>query len=458
MPEIKKMRADSTYLRIEWRALSSLKPNVRNPRSHSEKQIHQIAASIREFGFNNPILIDRHGQIVCGTGRFKAARLAGFEVIPTIRIDHLSEAQIRAYVIADNKVAINAGWDPEILALELQELSELDLPFDLEVTGFDTAEIDLLIDDPTKEQQDPLDDVPDKQDRAVSRIGDLWHLGPHKLICADALTPATYAAILVNERARVVFADPPYNVRISGHVSGLGSIRHREFAMASGEMESIDFIAFLSTIFRNISAVSIDGAIHFVCMDWRHISEIITAAKPVYSEMKNLCVWSKSNGGMGSFYRSQHELVFVFKVGTAPHVNTIELGRSGRYRTNVWTYPGVNTFRRGRLDELVMHPTVKPVALVVDAIKDCTRRGEIVLDPFAGSGTTIIAAEKSRRRARVVEIDALYADVSIRRWQKMTGNDAIHESSEKTFAQITEERLTTCASVSTPDNISEPRK
>jgi DNA modification methylase len=247
------------------------------------------------------------------------------------------------------------------------------------------------------------------------------------------------------ERARVVFADPPYNVPIDGHVGGLGSIKPREFAMACGEMSEAQFTNFLNTIFLNVAGVSLNGAIHFICMDWRHIGETLAAAKMVYSEFKNLCVWNKDNGGMGSFYRFKHELIFVFKVGTAPHLNAIELGRSGRYRTNVWDYRGVNTLRPGRLADLAMHPTVKPVALVIDAIKDCSRRGEIVLDPFGGSGTTIIAAEKSQRRARAVEIDPLYVDVAIRRWEKLTDGQATHGPSGHTFTKVAEERLSSSA-------------
>ena len=397
MPTNKAIRAQRENLRVEMLPVSTLKPNRRNARVHSPKQIHQIAR-FSEFGFNNPALIDGDDQIIAGHGRVEAARLLDIEKIPTIRIEHLSEAQMRAYVIADNKLALNAGWDPEILAIELQNLSVLDLSFDLEITGFETAEIDLLIDGPTKTQDDPLDHIPSIETDAVTSLGDLWILGPHSLLCADARDPSSYAILMREERARAVFADAPYNVPIDGHVGGLGLIKPREFAMACGEMSTAQFTHFLHTIFVNVAGVSLDGSIHYFCMDWRHMGELLAAAKTVYSELKNLCVWNKDNGGMGSFYRSKHELVFVFKQGTAPHVNTIELGRSGRYRTNVWDYAGVNTFRSGRLEDLAMHPTVKPVALVIDAIKDYSRRGEIVLDPFSGSGTTIIAAEKSHRR------------------------------------------------------------
>jgi DNA modification methylase len=433
-PRTRMVSAQFRNLRLEWRPVSALKPNPRNARIHSKKQIHQIAQSITEFGFLNPVLIDANDNLKVGHGRFEAAKELGWDLIPTICINHLSETQIRAYAIADNKLALKAGWDLEILAAEFQELFALDLPFDLEITGFETAEIDLLIDGPTKTQDDPLDHLPPVETAAVTRFGDLWRLGEHKLLCADARNSSSYSELMREERARVVFADPPYNVPIDGHVGGLGSIKPRNFAMACGEMSEAQFTHFLQRVFSNVADVSLDGAIHFICMDWRHLGEILAAGKAVYAELKNVCVWTKDNAGMGSFYRSQHELVFVFKKGTAAHVNTIELGGNGRYRTNVWAYRGANTFRPGRLEDLAMHPTVKPAALVLDAIKDCSRRGEIVLDPFSGSGTTIIAAEKSRRRARALEIDALYVDAAIRRWEKLTGSQAIHVLNGRTFA------------------------
>ncbi len=431
--------AGSNELRIEEREVDLLKSYPRNARVHSKKQIHQIAASIREFGFTNPILIDQADVIIAGHGRVEAARSLGLQSVPTIRIEHLSDAQKRAYVIADNKLALNAGWDRDILAIEFQHLSDLDLEFDIEITGFETAEIDLLADGPGKQpSDDPADWQPEAGTQAVSRLGDVWQLGEHKLLCGDARDPEAYTALLDDERARLLFADPPYNVPVDRHASGRGSIKHREFAMASGEMTASQFTNFLRTVFLNTVGSSLDGAIHFICMDWRHLNETLAASRNVYSELKSLCVWNKDNGGLGSFYRSKHELIFVFKVGTAPHINTIALGRGGRYRTNVWDYAGVNTLRRGRLDELEMHPTVKPVALVVDAIKDCSRRGEIVLDPFVGSGTTIVAAEKSRRRARAIEIDPAYVDVAIKRWQRLTGGTAFHSS--KSFAALAQER------------------
>jgi DNA modification methylase len=422
--------------------IDSLKPHPNNARLHSKKQIHQIAASIQEFGFTSPILIDQSNFIIAGHGRFEAAKLLGRTTVPTIRIEHLSEAQKRAYMLADNKLALKAGWDPEILANEFHYLSTIELNFDLEITGFETAEIDSFIDGPAaRSKKDIADRIPPIERVAVSRSGDIWNLGQHRLMHGDARSGDTYSKLIGSERIRLMFADPPYNVPINGHVGGLGSIKHREFAMASGEMSSAQFVEFLRTVLLSAAGVSVDGAIHFVCMDWRHLEEALLAGKLVYSELKNLCVWNNDNGGMGSFYRSKHELILVYKIGNAPHTNTIELGQHGRYRTNVWDYPGVNTLRAGRLTDLAMHPTVKPVALVIDAIKDCSHRNDLVFDPFAGSGTTIIAAEKSGRGARAIEIDGTYVDVAIRRWQEFTGAAAIHEAIGRRFDDVREERM-----------------
>jgi DNA modification methylase len=427
--------------RIEHLQISDLKPNPRNARLHSKKQLHQIAASIREFGFNSIVVIDEDGVILVGHGRVEAAKLAGLSTLPVLRMTHLTAEQKVGFSLADNKVALNADWDLEQVKLLLRELSALELNFDLEVTGFETAEIDLLIDGPTAlTKADRSDLVPEPQNQAVSRLGDLWDLGEHRLICADACDKAAYTELLNGEQVRLVFTDSPYNVPIDGHVSGLGAVKHREFKMASGEMTPAEFEHFLRTVFINMAEVSIDGAMHFICMDWRHMAEVMGAAAGIYSGLKNLCVWNKNNGGMGSFYRSKHELVFVYKVGTGPHVNTIELGKNGRYRTNVWDYAGVNTWRAGRDADLEMHPTVKPTALVIDAIKDCSRRGDIVLDAFSGSGTTIIASHKCRRRARAIELDPLYVDVAIRRWQTYTGEAATMAITGETFAEVEERR------------------
>ena len=429
-------------LKIEHLPPSELKPYARNARTHSPKQIAQIAASIRTFRFNNPVLIDKNNVIIAGHGRVEAAKLLGLDTVPVIRLEHLSEAEKRAYILADNRLAEKAGWDAEILAIELQNLIELDLDFDVAVTGFDMPEIDVLISglDATSQTPDPADAVPEVTGPAITRPGDRWQIGPHRLICADATSPESYQLLLDGERAQMVFTDPPYNVKIDGHVSGLGDVRHREFAMAAGEMSESQFTSFLRTTFANLVDVAADGAIHFIAMDWRHMVEVLEAGRGTFSELKNLCVWSKTNGGMGSLYRSQHELFFVFKSGSAPHINNVELGKHGRYRTNLWSYPGANSFSATRDDDLAMHPTVKPVALVMDAILDCSLRKDVILDAFAGSGTTLVAAHKTGRRGYGIELDPLYCDVIVRRMAKITKLEAVLRDTGQTFAAVAHQR------------------
>jgi DNA modification methylase len=424
-------------LKIAYKDPGQLRPRGRNPRTHTAKQIKQIAASIKEFGFINPILTDSADGIIAGHGRAEAAKLIGMSDVPTVRVDHLTPAQIRAYVIADNKLAENAGWNSELLTLELQELS-VELNFDVTVTGFETAEIDLLISELNEGAPDEADEVPeiDRTVPAVSRLGDLWRIGEHFLLCGDALNKNSYVKLLGSKKAQMVLIDPPYNVAISGNVSGLGKVKHREFAMASGEMSPHEFTKFLQTAFMHLADFSSNGSIHFIFMDWRHIRELLEAAEKPYSELKNLCVWAKTNAGMGSLYRSQHELVFVFKKGSAPHINNVELGRFGRHRSNVWHCPGVNTFGKDRDTELAMHPTVKPLALVADAILDCSKRGGIILDVFAGSGTTLIAAEKTGRRGYGIEIDPHYTDTIIRRFDEVYGLKAVHAESKLDFESL----------------------
>ena len=432
---------------IKHSSPSELKPYARNARTHSPKQIAEIAASIKAFGFNNPVLVDKDGGIAAGHGRVEAAKLLGIATVPTIRLDHLSDAQKRAYILADNKLAEKAGWDREILAIELQHLMEVDLDFDIVATGFELPEIDVLFGEleAKSAKADPADAVPEVEGPPVTRLGDLWQIGPHRLICGDATATDVYARLLAGEKAQMVFTDPPYNVPIDGHVSGLGANRHREFAMASGEMSEAEFTAFLTRVFNNLVDASDDGAIHFVCMDWRHIHEVLAASRGHYAALKNLCVWAKTNGGMGSLYRSQHELVFVFKVGTAPHINNVELGRNGRYRTNIWSYAGANAFSASREDDLAMHPTVKPVALVADAILDCSTRKGIVLDAFAGSGTTLVAAQKTGRYGYGIEFDPLYCDVILQRLAKITRTSPTHVETGKTFADMSQLRAADAA-------------
>lgn len=422
-------------LNIDERLVSQLKLNSRNARTHGKRQVEQIAASIREFGFNNPLLVDENDMVIAGHGRLEAARLLGRESVPVIRLAHLSAAQKAAFVIADNRLAELAGWNKETLSIELQSLLESDIGFSLSDIGFETAEVDFLLQvKESTDQPDPADQVIEEHfGPAVSRPGDVWLIGEHRLHCGDALLAASYKTLMDGELAQMAFTDPPYNVPVAGHVSGLGKARHDEFIMASGEMSEAEFTSFLSIAFREMASFTSDGSIHFVCMDWRHLFELLKAGRIAYSELKNLCAWVKSNGGMGSLYRSQHELVGVFKNGSAPHVNNVELGKHGRYRTNVWSYPGMNGFQSGRDELLALHPTVKPVAMVADAILDCSDRGTIVLDPFLGSGTTILAAERTGRRCYALELDPRYVDVALRRVRGITGIEPICAETGKAF-------------------------
>jgi DNA modification methylase len=442
---------------IEYVEVSRLRPCPRNARTHSRKQVRQIADSIRRFGFTNPVLIGDDGEIIAGHGRVEAAKLLRMDGVPSVRLSHLDAVQRRAYVIADNKLALNAGWDHELLAIELQAL--IDLDFGVEITGFSLAEVDLVLDEARDSATDPNLDAEDEvaphadARSATTRPGDLWWLGRHRLLCGDSRSREAFDLVLEGERADLVFTDPPYNVPIDGHVCGLGRIRHREFAMGAGEMSREDFTAFLQVTLGHAAGFCRDGAIAFVCMDWRHMGELLAAGEAVFSELKNLCVWNKTNGGMGSFYRSKHELVFVFKVGNASHTNTFGLGDTGRYRTNVWDYAGVNTLRRGRAEELALHPTVKPVALVADAIKDCSRRGELVLDPFAGSGTSLIAAEKTGRRACLIEFDPAYCDRILCRFERITGKQPRLAATGQACEVVAEERASTPIRFSAEDPV-----
>jgi len=430
-----------TSRHIEETPITALTPFEHNARIHSKRQVRQIARSIEQFGFNNPVLVDADNRIIAGHGRVQAAQSLGMGSVPTIRLDHLSEAEKRAYILADNRLADLAGWDKEILAIEFQHLAAMDLDFDIELTGFDLAEIELMI-DPTDvgDEEPPIPGLPDKG-LAVSQSGDIWALGDHRISCGDARSAETYSALLGIERARVQFTDPPYNVRIDGHVSGLGEVHHDDFAMACGEMTAAEFTAFLVTVLSLGARYSVDGALHYICMDWRHLLELLNAGLAVFDDYLNLCVWNKTNGGMGSLYRSKHELVLVFKNGSAPHINNVQLGKYGRYRTNVWDYPGMSSLGADRADNLAMHPTVKPAALVADVLRDASHRGDIVLDAFGGVGSTLLAAELTGRKARLIEIDPRYVDITIQRWQQETGGNAVLLSTGQTFDEVSSARL-----------------
>jgi DNA modification methylase len=436
----------------------ALRPPGRVTRTHPKAQIEAIAKSMQNFGVMTPVITDEKGLIRAGVARWQASQLLGLKLIPAIRVMHLSETEFRAFQLADNKLSEMAGWDREALAIELEEL-QVALPeigLDLSNTGFEPDEIDgVMLDfqeDPPAADEQALELT---QGPAVSRLGDTWKLGGHRLRIDDARDPRAFEELMAGAIAAAGFLDPPYNVPMQGHAGGRGQTRHREFACARGDLNSVEFTGFLKTTLGHCARHSTNGAIHYVCMDWRHAKELLDAGLEVYGEYKNICVWVKTNAGQGSFYRSQHELVFVYKCGKGPHINTFPLGANGRSRSNVWRYAGVNTFKAGRMDELRQHPTVKPVEMVVDALRDCSRRGSIVLDAFCGSGTTILAAERIGRRAYCLEIGPLYADVAIRRWQRFTRRDAILESTGQTFSELEAER---CAPQDQATPLGTPRR
>jgi DNA modification methylase len=433
----------ASALTIEHLPVKDLRPYQNNPRLHPKAQIDKLVRAIDEFGFLIPVLIDNQNNVLAGHARLEAADQLSLPCVPCIRASHLTETQKRTFIILDNRLTEEAEWDFQLLAKEIEFLR--DEGIDLTTTGFEIPEIEMIFDAVTPNTCNPAtDDVLPSlaPGKVITRPGDLWILGDHRLFCGDARRRESFEFLLSGETAQLAFVDPPYNVKIRGHVSGNGRIKHREFMQASGEKMSAQFTKFLEESLDLLAEHSVEGAIHFICCDWRHVDEMLAAGRRIYYELKNLVVWNKTNAGMGSFYRSQHELIFVWKNGRGKHVNNIELGRYGRNRSNVWTYAGVNAFGPDRLDELAMHPTVKPVALVADAIRDCSRRGDIVLDSFGGSGTTLIACERTHRKGRLIELDPVYCDQIVRRWQKLTGKTALHGSTGQPFDNTKSRRST----------------
>jgi len=419
---------------VELRATAGLLPNPRNARTHTDKQIRQIAASIGRFGFLVPVVIDATMMIAAGHGRWLAAQHIGLEFVPVIRAEFLTDEDRRAFALAENRIAELSGWNDTLLAEELGQL--FDGGYNIEVTGFTTADLDFSLPEPENKSEPETIELPDPGADAVTRQGDLWLIGPHRIFCGDAREALSYEALLGDDRADIVFADPPYNVPIDGHVSGNGRTHHREFVMGAGEMTPPEFTGFLRPIFRNCVRFSRDGSIHYVTMDWRHVRELLDAADGIYSAFKQLVVWDKGVGGQGAFYRSQHELVFVFKAGRAKHTNNFSLGETGRYRTNIVRYAGANSFRKGRARDLADHSTVKPTALIADFLLDCSNRGDLVLDPCLGSGSTLIAAHRAGRRGAGIELDPLYVDTALRRLADASGLTAVLAGDGRTFAEI----------------------
>jgi DNA modification methylase len=410
------------------------KPLGRETRKHPPQQIRKLAASLERFGFVLPIVLDVRQRVVAGWGLVLAARQLGLGEVPAVSLTDLSDADLRVLRLALNRIADDADWDREALALEFSDILELDPDADLTLSGFAMGEIDVALDGDGRDEEDDLPIV-DEQVVPVTRPDDLWILGDHRLLCGNALEADSYDRLLRADKVDMMFADPPYNLKIEGHVSGLGTVKHADFAMASGELTSAEFEGFLKTALDHAANRSVDGAIHYVCIDWRHQREMLAAGQ-VYGELKALCIWAKSNAGMGSLYRSQHELIFVFKVGKGAHVNNIALGRYGRHRSNVWDYVGQNALSGTGKSKLGLHPTVKPVAMIADAMRDCSNRGGLILDPFGGAGTTLIAAERTGRRARVIELNPVYVDVSIGRWERFSGGTAINADSGLPFTRI----------------------
>lgn len=391
----------------------------RHVRIHPAKQIELITKAIVRVGFTAPIVIGTGNKVLAGFARLKAAINAGMKAVPTISLAHLPEADQRAHVLADNKLAELASWDEDILKHELVDLSGLELDFEMTDLGYTPVELDAYLYAPTVENAEEVA-PPAVQEVAVSRLGDVWQVGRHRVVCGDARDPGAYAALMPDEKARMVFADVPFNIP-TRVMSPKSAAKRRDFPMAAGEMTPEEFKAFLTDSLALAAKASLDGAIHYVPIDWRSVAEVITVGKTVIGEMKNLVIWVKQNAGLGSFYRSQMELIVVLKHGSAPHTNNFGLGGDGRYRTNVWKYAGGSGFHADRDEDLGYHPTAKPVAMVADAILDVTGVGEIVLDPFGGSGATLMAAEQTGRSARLIELDPLYVDVICRRFMAAGG-------------------------------------
>jgi ParB-like chromosome segregation protein Spo0J len=431
-------------LTIQHRPVDTLRLDPRNPREHSKKQIAQVAESIRAFGFNVPVLIDDDNKIIAGHGRVLACQLLGITEIPTICLGHLSPEQIRAFIIADNKLTENATWNESLLGEQLKSLSEIELNFSLEATGFEMGEIDVLIEGLSQPgdsaQDDPADVLPDQSEILVTAPGDWWQLGKHRVLCGDALEPGSYDRLMTQQRAAVVFTDPLCNVPTHGHALGRGEKQRRDFPTACGDMSRAEYTDFLGTVCKRLVSASCDGAIHFLCIDWRHVGVLLAAGMETYDELKNICVWVKDNARIGSLYRSQHQLILVFKQGKQSRRNSAQLGQFGRRRSDVWQYPGANSISRATAEgNLDLHPPGKPVALIADAILDCSSRGDIVLDPFLGSGTTVIATERTGRICYGIEIAPACVDTAVRRWQRFTGMPAVHGESGRSFDELEKE-------------------
>lgn len=408
-------------------------PN-RRLRIHSPRQESMLMASIAEFGFLTPIVLDDDLTVVTGELRVQAARKLGIEQIPALRVSHLSRAQLEAFRIADNKIQEHARWDEPALRDALADALANDI--DLEALGFTIADADVTLAEPLASD---LDDIVTPPATSLLRPGDLFVLGAHRVLCGDAFEPEAYATLMGGTKAGMVFTDPPYNLAARS-IGGKGRVKHREFVAANGEMSGTEFQEYLRSSTAMYSGQVDPGGLVYVCIDWRNVRYLLNAADGLGLEPIDIVIWSKTGAGMGSFYRSQHEMIVVLRVPGAPHRNNIELGRNGRHRSNVWSYAGANVFGPMRDEALAMHPTVKPVALIMDAIKDCTKRGDVILDVFGGSGSTLIAAQKTGRVGFLMEIDPAYVETILNRYRRIFGVEAVHEATGLTLLELLRQR------------------
>jgi DNA modification methylase len=432
----------SPKLRSERWPLGRLTNADRRTRRTSPAQLERVTRSLCQFGVLRPILITATGQIVDGHIIVEAARHMALPDIECSIIDHLTKNELRLARIALNRIQETGEWDLDELSLELDELQAADL--DLTLSGFDTETLDLIL-NPPKIAAGLDDNVATRPGTPVTQLGDLWNLGNHQLFCGNSLDPTSYEVLLADRLIGCVFSDPPYNLKIKGVVSGLGKVKHEDFAMGAGEMSEDQFRYFLRDYLKLCKEHAAPGAAVFACMDWRQVDLLMLAGRDAGLYRINKAIWNKGSGGMGSLYRSAYEEVVVFCTSPSPVINNVLLGKTGRNRTNVWTYPGANRQGSSAGKALGDHPTPKPVELVADAIQDVTQRGDLVFDPFMGSGTTLIAAEVIGRVACGIELDPSYVDVAIARWQQMTGQQAIHSGSGKTFDEVGQDRLNSCS-------------
>lgn len=417
---------------IQWLLIEFIKFFENRVRKHPASLIQKISHSLMTYGWMLPILIDEHNRVIAGEARLLAAIELGWTQVPVIRIAHLSEAQVRAYRLADNRLAEEADWDSISLRSELIELSTLGIS--IEDTGFEIAEADIVIGTATSTADDVIVEAPSRDEPPVSRLGDLFDIGGSFILCGDALRLRSNAELMSGVSATALIVDPPYNVAISGHVSVTG--RHREFVEASGEKTPEEYAEFLAEFLARAIVSMEHGAIAFIFIDWRSVATLILAVEQAGLEMINLCVWAKANAGMGSLYRSRHELIVVARKPGGKPINNVQLGKYGRNRTNVWEFPGANSIGSEAREVLGDHPTPKPVAMLSEAILDVTKRGDVVLDLFGGSGSTLIAAHRTGRVARIMELDPYYVDLIVRRAQATLGLTARCARTGRTFTEL----------------------